>query len=278
MKKYIITPILIFLALPLAQAIMLPFELTVPQTLSADAGSTISFKVQVRNLINSKLTNLSLEVSGIADSITVSQKTFDLEPRETKEIEVNLTVPSYLEGNYKIYVKLASPQLYDIKSIDLKVQKPELPRVSVEYLIEPEAVKAGQKFSFGVGVKSEEVQPITLSINLSLPETWNYSPVQIQQEISPGETKVSYFSITPTLEEGEITAKISYSVRGKTYEIEKKSSKITPYEEEIPSPVPVGLFVLITSSPELLVAIILAIIAIIVVLVRFWTKPKKGKK
>jgi uncharacterized membrane protein len=278
MKKYIIPAILILLALPLAQAIMPPFELTVPQNLSANAGSTINFKVQTKNLINSKLTNLSIEISGIADTITISPKTFELEPKETKEIDVNLTVPNYLEGSYKIYVKLASPSFYSIKTIDLEVKKPEVPKVIVEYLIEPESVKADQKFTFGVGIKNGESNPVSLTINLSLPETWNCSPSQIQQEIQPGETKVSYFSIIPTLEEGEITVKISYSLKEKTYEIEKKSSKITPYEEELPSPIPVGFFVLVTSSPQLLVAIILAIIAIIVVLIRFWTKPKKGKK
>jgi uncharacterized membrane protein len=279
MKKYIIAAILLLLALPLAtKAVMLPFELTVPQNLSAEAGSTISFKVQARNLINFNLTNLSVEISGIAGNITVSPKTFELQPRETKEIEVNLTIPAYLEGNYKIYVKLASPSFYSIKTIELEVKRPEIPRVFVEYLIEPESVKADQKFTFGIGIRNEESQPITLTINLSLPETWNCSPSQIQQEIQPHETKVSYFSIIPTLEEGEITVKIFYSIKGKTYEIEKKSSKITPYQEELPSPVPVGFFVLVVSSPQLLVAIILAIIAIIVVLIRYWTKPKKGKK
>lgn len=277
MKKFIVA-ILIFLALPLAQAVWLPFELSVPQALSTNAGSVLSFKVHARNLLNSKITNLSVEIAGIADSIQIFPKTFDLEPRETKDVEINLTIPSYLEGKYKIYVKMVSPTLYDIKAIDLEIKKPEVPRVLFEYLIEPESVKAEQKFSFGVGIKNEESQRISLTMNLSLPESWNYSPVQVQQEINPGETKVSYFSITPTLEEGEIIVKAYYSINGKVYEIEKKSSKITPYEEEMPLPIAVGFFTLVSRTPELTVAIILAIIAIIVVLVRFITKPRKGKK
>ncbi|MEM7825486.1 MAG: hypothetical protein QW412_01340 [Candidatus Aenigmatarchaeota archaeon] len=276
MKKITIA-ILIFLALPLAQAVWLPFELSVPKSLTANAGSTLSFKVRARNLLNSKITNLSLEITGVPDTI-ISPKNFDLEVRETKEVEVNLTIPSYLEGNYKLYVKLASPTVYEIKTIDLEVRKSEVPKVIFEYLIEPESVKAWKKFSLGVGIKNQESETVTLTINLSLPESWNCSPIKLEQKIDPEETKVSYFSIAPSLEEGEITVKVYYSIKGKNYEIEKKSSKITPYEEEVPLPTPVGFFTLTLRSPELMVAIILAVVAIIVVLVRFFAKPKKGKR
>ncbi|MEM5834410.1 MAG: hypothetical protein QXQ69_01005 [Candidatus Aenigmatarchaeota archaeon] len=278
MKKFIILAAAILLSLPLVRAyFFLPFKLSVPQNLSVNAGSTVSFKVQATNLLNSTLANLTLEVSGISGA-TIFPKSFELQPKETKDIEVNLTIPSYLEGNYKLYVKLSSPRFYDIKTVDLEVKKEEVPKVSVEYLIEPESVLADKKFSFGIGIKNEESETVSVSLNLSVPETWNYTPSQVTQEIKPGETKVSYFSVYPSLEEGEIIAKVSFKVKGKTYQLEAKSSKITPYQEEIIAPIPTGLFGLITSSPQLLATIILAIVAIIVVAIRFWTKPKKGKK
>ncbi|MEM5882935.1 MAG: hypothetical protein QXQ77_01670 [Candidatus Aenigmatarchaeota archaeon] len=277
MKKLIMVIVAILLSLPLVRAFFLPFQLSVPKNLSANAGSTISFKVQATNLLNSTLTNLTIEISGISGAI-ISPESFELKPKETKDIEVNLTIPSYLTGNYKLYVKLASPKFYDIKTIDLEVKKEEVPKISVEYLIEPESVEVEKRFSFGVGIKNEEAKAVSVSISLSIPKTWNYTPSQVTQEINPGETKVSYFSVYPSTEEGEITVKISYALEKKTYEIEAKSSKITPYQKEILVPVPIGFFGLIVSIPQLLATIILAIVAIIVVGIRFWAKPKKGKK
>lgn len=281
MKSILIASIVVFgilLAVPVFADINTPFVLTVPQNLTGGAGSLLEFKVQITNpLLDQNLTNISISVSGISGDIAISPQIVSLLSNETKDINVSISVPPYLSGDYQIFVQAETPRKFALKIIDLTVKGAEVSKVKIEYFVQPDVIEADKDFNFGVIVTNSEPEPQTVNLKLSVPETWAVFPNESQISIDSGETKFAYFIITPSSDEGEIMAVATYEKGGNTFQSDLSTGIYMPQQAVSPI-IPTGLFALALEDPLVLTVIILALLTAIVILLRIGLGMRSKEK
>jgi len=229
-------------------------EIIMPESITAEAYSSASFTVTIKNIGTDTLHTVKVTADGMTNEV-VPDGTYDIEPDEEKSFTVTIHAPA-TPGDYTIKITALSMEYNPIKYLKVTVTEKPKPKINVVSIAVTQ-LDEGKPADIIVTLENTGGVSATATVSISVPTGWVVDATTKTADVASGTKEVS-FIVTPTIS-GVIHFTTKYVADDEKTIL--NSTSVTVKQKENLMPIGItGMFIAVASNPTVSIPASLAFI------------------